>query len=257
MKKLKLFLLLTFTALIVGVNAQDSGSIKESKLLAMPAVKEFAKRVGDSLIFKFDNGTSENFINAKRPIYNEDENGQKVIYTIENPETGKIDTSFVNEKFIFSGTAFDGKYLIIDKLESSDEFEGGRPFRTMLLVSKKSGTQIKDIQAVFSPNKNRFITLQNQASPEVVVSNINNEDNIVVEFDLKPRIMEWEPEDVKWLSNTEFKIIRSNPDTGKKLSPLIYKFDGTKWVLATATPVKKSAPAAKKTAPVAKKPIKK
>jgi len=214
----------------------------------LPEVKEFAKRVGDTLIFKLDNGKSISFINTKEPDFTDDENGQKSILTFENSDTGKLDTSFTSVKYILNGNAFNGRYLILNKIESVDTYEDGRAFRTTLLVNKKSGAQIKLVMVSFSPNKNRFATMQNMASPEVEISNINNDDKMIVEFVLKPTV--WEPQEVIWLSDIEFKIIRSNLDTGKLMLPLIYKFNGTKWVLATAIP-------AKKPATTVKKPIKK
>jgi len=227
----------------------NEDSIKEVKLLALPEIRDVAKRIGNKLVISFQNGKISEFENVRNPEFFEDANGKKAISTMENPETGKIDTTYAISKYLLIGNVCAGKYFVLQNLICSEaEFAVSYEF---LLINKKTGEQQKLIgNPIFSPDNDRFVELflsmVDGGEPEIKVSNITKDVKILVEFDLKPT--SWFVESVMWINNTEFKINRTNGE--KSMSPLIYKFNGTKWVLATAQP-------AKKPAPVVKKPIKK
>lgn len=254
MRKITLLFLLAFLGLSFNLNAQtdvvlNEDSIKEAKLLALPEISNVAKRIGNKLVISFQNGKITEFENVKNPEFFEEANGKKSISTMENPETGKIDTTFATSQYLLIENACAGKYFVLQNLISSEAaFAVTYEF---LLINKETGKQHKLISnPIFSPDNNRFVELflsmVDGGEPEIKVSSITKDEKILIEFDLKPT--SWFIESIIWINNTEFKINRTNGE--KSIAPFKYKFNGTKWVLATAQP-------AKKPAPVVKKPIKK
>ncbi len=246
MKKFKLLFLLAFVAMSVGVNGQtdDAETIpKEAQLLAQPGVSDFAKRFGDTLMMKLDNGEYMIFVNNKKAELSENE-----VIKMENPETGILDTAFLQSSFLIIDYVCNGKfYLLKTEVVHQSEFYSDVKY---ILINKKNGTKNTLFSVpIFSPDNNTFIEVCKmsfeQYEPEIKISSITNIEQIKVEFDLKPSTELWFIDSVKWINNTEFQINRTKEE--KRISSIKYKFNGTKWVLATSQGAK----------PAVKKPVKK
>jgi hypothetical protein len=253
MRKITLSILLVFLGLSYNLNAQtdavlNEDSIKETKLLALPEIRDVAKRIGNKLVISFQNRKISEFEDVKNPEFFEEANGEKSISTRENPETGKIDTTFAIKEFRLIDIVCDNKYYLIQQVESYEsEFVLHVSY---LLINKKDGEESSLIERpVFSPDNSHFIELflvvVDGNEPELKVSKVSYDGKIVVEFSMKenfetPRY--WES--ATWINNNEFNINMTNGE--KPIAPVKYKFNGIKWVLATARPAKKPAPAVKK-----------
>ncbi len=212
----------------------EQDKICEAKLLLSPDIKDFAKRVGDTLFLKFLNGKTQTIVNSKLAQFEEAENGKKVIRTMDNYETGRKDTVYSKSTFFLFGSVCAGKYFLLKSsyiMES--EFLIIEKFR---LINKANGTEITNsliANPQFSSDNVRFIELFLSAvdgdEPEIKVSSITNDEKIKVELEFKFDL--WYAKSVVWISNTEFKI--NKDDNEKDQSPVIYKWNGTKWVLGS------------------------
>jgi hypothetical protein len=254
MKKNTLIFMLAFLGLSYNLNAQtdaalNEDSIKEAKLLALPEVKDFARRVGDTLILKLDNGLSEKYLNYYVPLFYKDENRKPVVETEEDFVTGKIDTISYGKEYrlidILGAGAF---YLINPTIISSKQSMWGNSIES-ILISKKNGDSCIVGEPNFSIDNLRFINLRfsgpgQQMTDDIEVIN-SSYSPFKIEFFKQITPSKSQITGVEWISTNEFKINRIN-ESEKPIAPLIYKFNGTKWVLATAQPVKKPATAVKK-----------
>jgi len=214
MKKTTLIILLTFLGLSSNIKAQtdaviNEDSIKEAKLLALPEVKDVAKRVGDTLILTLQNGNIRySFINQK------------------------IDGAIVNS---FNIVKIIGNICVVNEYQ-----EMGMALSIYKVINLNDGQflNIQFLEPVFSPDNKRLLIKKGMDEPFNGITIVNLEIGIdSKEFDLNYNMPELS--DVAWVSSTEIKFVY-------KGSPLKYKFNGTKWVLATAQPVKKPATAVKK-----------
>lgn len=233
MKKI-IFLFFTTISFSSNIKAQtwfdfynDSLLTVEASYLSNPEIKEWAYRNGDTLSIKMDDQSIKTFINLKEPMYNLD---STIVIEDYDDDNVKNDTLFHIISYRFLQPVCSGKYYMIEMYEDG---VGGGSSLTYLIINRINNVTLDlDIYPIFSPDSSRFIITHGWEPSDGNILGITvykiTEKQFIKEFYIQDK--KYEYSDVNWISTIEFAIQRTNNETKKALSPLKYKWNGTKWI---------------------------
>jgi hypothetical protein len=241
MKK-NIFLFFAIISSYTNLNGQtwfdfynDSLLTVEASYLSNPEIKEWAYRNGDTLSIKMDDQSIKTFTNLKEPMYQFDSMDERMdsAIIIENydDDNMKNDTLFHIISYRFLQPVCSGKYYMIEMYENG---VGGGSSLTYLIINKTNGVTL-DINTypIFSSDSSRFIITHGCEPSDDVILGVTvyktTEKQFIKEFYIQDK--KYEYSDVNWISTIEFAIQRTNYETKKTLSPLKYKWNGSKWIL--------------------------
>lgn len=236
MKK-NIFLFIVIISSYTNLNGQtwfdfinDSLLTVEASYLSNPEIKGWGYRNGDTLSIKMDDQSIKTFINLKEPMY-EFDSTIVMDYDDENDDNVKNDTLFHTISYRFLQPVCSRKYYMIEIYEDG---VGGGSSLTYLIINRINGVTLDlDIYPIFSSDSSRFIITHGWEPSDGNILGVTvykiSEKQFIKEFYIQDK--KYEYSDVNWISTIEFAIQRTNNETNKKLSPLKYKWNGSKWIL--------------------------
>lgn len=233
MKKI-IFLFFAIISFSANLNGQtwydfidDSLLTVEASYLSNPEIKEWAYRNGDSLSIKMEDQSIKTFTNLKEPMYNLD----STIIIEDDDDNVKNDTLFHIVSYRFLQPVCSGKNYLIEMYEDG---VGGGSSLTYLIINRINGVTLDlNIYPIFSSDSSRFIITHGWEPSDGNILGVTvykiTEKQFIKEFYIQDK--KYEYSDTNWISTVEFAIQRTNNETKKTLSPLKYKWNGTKWIL--------------------------
>lgn len=238
MKK-TIFLLIAIISSYANLNGQtcfdfynDSLLTVEASYLSNPEIKGWAYRNGDTLSLKMDDQSIKTFLNLKEPGYDyvDKKADSTIIIEDYDNDNEKDDSSFHIISYRFLQPVCSGKYYMIEMYEDG---VGGGSSLTYLIINRINNVTLDlNIYPIFSSDSSRFIITHGWEPSDGNILGVTvykiTEKQFIKEFYIQDE--KYEYSDVNWISTIEFAIQRTNNETKKALSPLKYKWNGTKWI---------------------------